>query len=81
MLFPLSSLKKDTLCKAAHLLILFASSFWALSVATESIGGFLFIGKGGYVLKCDQKNHMALFYVLFSSLYRVPFYFVRLNGN
>lgn len=77
MLFSPFSLKKETLCKVAGLLILFGYSFWALRAATESIVEFLFIGKGDYVLKCGPKNHMVLFYVIFSYLYTIPFHFFR----
>lgn len=60
MLFSPSSLKKETLCKVAGLLILNFYSFWALGAAAESIGEYLFMGKGGCVLKCGQKKSHGL---------------------
>lgn len=77
MLFSPSFLKKETLWKVAHLLILFAYSFWALRVATESIGEFLFIGKGGYVLKCGQKITWS--YFMSYSLLFILFLFILLD--
>lgn len=73
-----SSLKKETFCKVAGLLLLFAYSLWDLGAATESKREFLSIGKGGHVLKCGQKNHTVSFYVIFSSPYTLP---ILLNGN
>lgn len=74
-----SSLKKETFCKVAGLLLLFAYSFWDLGVATESKREFLSIGKGGHVLKCGQKTTRSRF--MSYSLLLTLFLPILLNGN
>jgi len=74
VLSSLTTLKKESSCKVACLLLLFAYSFWDLRVAIESKVEFVSTKKKGCVLKCGQKNPQSSFmsrfplFILFLSI-------------